>query len=118
MEVHDIKVVHVVAAEEEDQGPHHQLDRVACPVEVPDGRGCAEAHHVHPECHPCRSRKECGAVLRPSNRPLPVCMAKGDEVGVLLGHAPCQVDKVADGVMRSPWLRCVPNDASPRRVGA
>ena len=49
IEIHGVKVIHVVAAEKEDQGPHHQLHRVACPVEVPDGRGCAEAHgHVHP----------------------------------------------------------------------
>ena len=102
--VHGVEVVDIVAAEEEDEGPHDELHRIAGSVKVPDGGGRPEAHgHVHPECDSRRRWEEGGAVLRSSHRPLSIriqhVVAEGEEVGVFLGHAPSQVDEVADGVV-------------------
>ena len=42
-------------------------------------------------------------MFRPSNWPLPVCVehvvAEGCKIGAFFGHAPCQVDEVANGVV-------------------
>ena len=72
VEVQGVKVVHIVAAEKEDQGPHHQ------PV-------CVE--HV---------------------------VTEGCEVGAFFGHAPCQVDKVVNGVLCGHVV-CLHGRVVPRR---
>ena len=120
IEVHGVKVVDVVAPEEKDQGPHHQLDCVGCPVEVPDQRGGAEAHgHVHSQDDPAtvgRKVAQCSG-RRTGHCRYAFSMSWPKATRSVSSSATCRARSTKSPTGRlPPWRRCALIDASPRRV--